>query len=244
MTRLLTAAFVLSVLVAAGSVSAQGFRIQFPGGQIQQGHLHDQDHHSHDQDHHFDHGFNHSYTIDTRQLDRYADQLADIGKHLHEDAHLLSQDYEHSAAIERYVEEMERLQHHMHEILHNAVQSGRQSTSLTRHLKEDVRQVNSYLNRLYGELNHQSQDGARSSDFRAMAHMRNIIVGQAMPLVRRMEVSLYGYSHHGGSIHHDDVHILRQPEVINRREVVRPRRPRNFREVIQQGIRQSIQFNL
>lgn len=139
-------------------------------------------------------------------LDSQADQLAKIARHLHEDAHELSQDYEHSESIEAYVDSLDRLHDHMHEILHEAVEAGVQSTSLTTHIKSDVRQVKSLLSRLYRELQHQGFDGARTNDFRAMVHMRKIIVQDAFPLVRKMEAALYG-----SYIHDHRIHSYHQP---------------------------------
>jgi uncharacterized Zn finger protein len=134
------------------------------------------------------------HTPDVVQLDKYADELAKVARHLHEDAHKLSQDYEHSSAIETYVDSLDRLQKHMHEILHEAVESGIQSTELIEHVKGDVRQVRALLSRLYREIQHQGYDGARTADFHAMSHMRQVIVVEASPLVRQTEVALYGYS--------------------------------------------------
>jgi hypothetical protein len=113
---------------------------------------------------------------------------------LHEDAHRLSQDYEHSKAIEHYVDSIDRLQQHMHKILHEAAETGMQSTALVTHVKSDVRQVKNLFYRLTGELSHQSYDGARTQDFHAMAHMREIINHQATVLLRQLEVELYGYA--------------------------------------------------
>jgi hypothetical protein len=132
---------------------------------------------------------------DLVKLDECADQLAQVARHLHEDVHQLSQDYIHSAAIEGYVDNLDRLQKHMHEILHEAVESGAESTDLIQHVKSDVRQVKTLLNRLYHELRHQGSDGVRSQDYRAMAHMRRVIVQEATPLVRKTELELYGYAY-------------------------------------------------
>jgi hypothetical protein len=128
------------------------------------------------------------------QLDAYSDQLAKVARHLHEDAHKLSQDYEHSVAIEQYVDSVDRLQQHMHEILHEAAETGTQSWALTAHVKSDVRQVKHLIYRLTGELSHQGLDGARTEDFHAMVHMRQIISQEALPLIRQLEVELYGYT--------------------------------------------------
>lgn len=135
-----------------------------------------------------------THSPDVVQLDTYADQLAKVVRHLHEDAHKLSQDYEHSESIEYYVDQVDRLQQHMHEILHQAAQSGQQSWSLVDHVKSDIRQVSRLLSRLYGELQHQGYDGARTEDFYAMNHMRQVLVSEAFPLVRQTEIELYGYA--------------------------------------------------
>ena len=51
---------------------------------------------------------------DIIRLDADSDRLAAIARHLHEDAHGLSQDYEHSESIEDYVDQIDRLQQHLH----------------------------------------------------------------------------------------------------------------------------------
>lgn len=153
--------------------------------------------HSHD-NHHDDYDWHHDWerpvhTPNLQRLDQYSDRLAKIAEHLHEDAHQLSQDYEHSASIEGYVDQLEHLQEHMHEILHQTAQTGNRAGSTVEHIKGDVIQSKTLMNRLYGELQHQGFDGARTNDFRAMAHMREIIVRDAFPLVRAMERELYGH---------------------------------------------------
>tara|TARA_R110002049_G_scaffold2750_10_gene22478 strand:+ start:149266 stop:149991 length:726 start_codon:yes stop_codon:yes gene_type:complete len=180
----------LVALFAFGSpnLSAQGF----------DDHLHS----SHSQ--RLDHGYWHQdvHVPDVVNLDHYSDQLASIARHLHEDAHKLSQDYEHSESIERHVDNVDRLQSHMHQILHHAVESGRQSMSLTAHVSEDLRQVKQLLTSLYGELQHQGFDGARTQDYYAMNHMRQILAQHAFPLVRQMEIELFGYALDGRGQHH------------------------------------------
>ena len=182
MTRLFTRFAVVAVVVASVQVTAQAQRI-YTQPHRSHGHLHDHDywHHS-------------SPTLNLRQLDTYSDQLAEVARHLHEDAHKLSQDYEHSASIERSVDSLDQLQQHMHQIIHRELESGFQSTSLATHVKSDVRKVRSLLSTVYRELEHQGFDGARTLDFQAIAHMRRIVVEQAMPLVRKMEIELYGYA--------------------------------------------------
>ncbi len=159
-----------------------------------QGHQHDDHHDSHHDDYRFDHDWERPvHTPDLHKLDEYSDRLAKIAEHLHEDAHKLSQDYEHSASIEGYVEQLEHLQEHMHKILHQTAQTGQRARSAVEHVKGDVTKSKTLMNRLYGELQHQGFDGARTNDFRAMAHMREIIVRDAFPLVRAMESELHGY---------------------------------------------------
>ena len=108
------------------------------------------------------------------QLDALSDRLAMIAQHLHQDAHQLSQDHQHSASIEAFVDRLDRLQTHMHELLHNAPAWGPQSMGVVHHAKGDVSQAKDLMRRLYGELQHQGNDGARESDFQAMAHMPNL----------------------------------------------------------------------
>jgi hypothetical protein len=149
-----------------------------------------------------------SHPPDVVRLDSDSDRLAAIARHLHEDAHDLSQDYEHSEGIEGYVDQIDRLQQHLHHILHEAAESKTQSTELFEHVKSDVRQVKSWLNRLYMELQHQGFDGARTADYHAMLHMRRIIVNDAFPLVRQMESELYGHAlfdDHWSTSHHRDL---------------------------------------
>jgi hypothetical protein len=126
------------------------------------------------------------------QLDRLADQLADIAAHLHEDSHQLSPHYFHSAAIEAYVVELEELQRHLHLVLHQAVNSNSQSRWLITHVRSDLSQTRQLLNRLYAELHHQGLDGACPEDLRLIAHMRRIITRQAFPLMETMEAELSG----------------------------------------------------
>jgi hypothetical protein len=159
---------------------------------------HPVDHHDDDHGHHDDYDWDHDWerpvhTPNLSRLDQYSDRLEKIAEHLHEDAHKLSQDYQHSASIENYVEQLEHLQKHMHGILHQVSKSGQRAASAVQHIKGDVNKSKNLMNRLYGELKHQGFDGARTNDFRAMAHMREIIVRDAFPLVRAMESELYGY---------------------------------------------------
>lgn len=140
---------------------------------------------------------------DVRKLDRLADQLAEAAKHLHEDAHQLRQDYEHSVAIEAYVDRLDRLNEHMHRILHVAARRGYLTGGEMRHISGDVQQVRSLAIRLDKELEHQRFDGARPCDFRALDHMRQVIAVEVFPRVRAMEYELNfrNTSHH--DVHHD-----------------------------------------
>ncbi|EMI16812.1 secreted protein [Rhodopirellula maiorica SM1] len=190
-----TLATLLSVAFASGQADAQvSTSPQYLHSQPYHGPVHGGD---------WGHDYWHSapHVPNIAQLDEYADQLAKVARHLHEDAHKLSQDYEHSHSIEGYVDQVDRLQHHMHTILHEAAEQNRLSTGLLEHIKSDVRQAKSLFSRLYGELHHQGYDGARTNDFYAMAHMREVIVSEANPLIRQLETALYGFSH-SSDIHH------------------------------------------
>ncbi len=131
-----------------------------------------------------------SHRPDVNKLDRWADQLAEAAKHLHEDAHELGQDYEHSRGIEAYVARLDRLNEHMHEILHRAADRHHLSSSELRHVAKDVQEVRRLAIRLDGELEHQRYDGARTHDFHALDHMRQIIAREIFPLVRSMEYEM------------------------------------------------------
>ena len=132
-----------------------------------------------------------SYRPDVVQLDQWADGLAQAARHLHEDAHQLGQDYEHSRSIEAYVSRLDRLNEHMHGILHRAAGRRHLSTSEIRHVAGDVLDVRRLAIRLDRELAHQRIDGARTQDFHALDHMRQII--------RNMEYELdyRSIAHHG-----------------------------------------------
>lgn len=196
MTRLLSALAAFAAVVVTTSIvaTAQGIHTQqFPAQQFpyQQHYAHPPYQHGHLLDHDYWHRPVHVPNV--AQLDAYSDQLAKVARHLHEDAHKLSQDYEHSESIENYVDNVDRLQQHMHEILHEAAETGTQSSALTTHVKSDVRQVKNLIYRLAGELSHQGYDGARTADFHAMVHMRQIIDQEALPLIQQLEIALYGY---------------------------------------------------
>ena len=177
------------------------------------------DDHGHYYDHRWDHDWEHRvHAPDLRQLDEFSDRLAKIAQHLHQDAHKLSQDYEHSRSIEGYVDQLDRLQEHMHHVLHDVARSGRRVAGAVEHIKDDVLKTKKLLNRLYGELRHQGFDGARTNDFYAMAHMREIIVRDAFPLVRLMESELYGFGSHAGPfIKNHFNHRARRPQSTTRR---------------------------
>lgn len=197
-------------------------------------HTYPVDHHDDDHGHHDDYEWDHDWerpvhTPNLSRLDQYSDRLEKIAEHLHDDAHKLSQDYQHSASIENYVEQLENLQRHMHGILHQVSKTGHRAASAVEHIKGDVNKSKTLMNRLYGELKHQGFDGARTNDFRAMAHMREIIVRDAFPLVRAMESELYGYQQHA-PVYQQQAPV--QQYRVNRR-VVRPtrtyNRPRSIR---------------
>ncbi len=212
MTRLSNLASIVCVAIFASTASAQFYHHDtFPRRTVAsvptsvQGHLHD-----HDYWHHTAH------TVNLALLDTYADQLAVVARHLHEDAHRLSQDYEHSAAIESFVDQVDRLQTHLHELLHDAAAHGHQTSTIIQHTKSDVQQARNLFVGLYQELAHQGVDGARSGDFYAIQHMRQVITSEALPLIQRMELGLYGNSSHTG------VHTSHRP-------VVAPHQTRFFR---------------
>ncbi|MCA9137652.1 MAG: hypothetical protein KDB00_12865 [Planctomycetales bacterium] len=157
------------------------------------------------------HGHSVSHHADVIKLDDWADKLAESAKHLHEDAHQLGQDYEHSEGIEASVAKLDRLNEHMHEILHHAADRQYLSASEIRHVSNDVAQVRRLAVVLDRELEHQRFDGARTQDFHALDHMRQILAGEVFPLVRNMEFELDFRStphhdsmdyHHGHDVHY------------------------------------------
>lgn len=147
------------------------------------------------------------HQVSIAELDRHADQLAEVARHLHDDAHQLSQDYEHSHSIALTVTKLEQLQEHMHQILHGAANSRYASSGLIGHVAEDMNGVRSLLLTLQRELQHQGADGARQRDYVAIHHMRQVITGEALPLLQRMELSLYGASQH------HDLHTSHRPAI-------------------------------
>lgn len=135
-------------------------------------------------------------------LDQWADQLAKAAKHLHEDAHELGQDYEHSQGIEASVDRLDHLNEHMHNILHVAADRHYLTQSEIQHIAKDLRDVRKLAIDLDRDLEHQRHDGARTHDFHSLNHMRQILSHEVFPLVRKMEYEL-GYrstSHH--RLHH------------------------------------------
>ena len=168
------------------------------------------DHHgSYRPDLHSDHFVAHRPDVD--KLDQYADQLAAAAKHLHEDAHQLGQDYEHSQSIEAYVQRLDRLNEHMHEILHRAAERRHLSNYEIRHVAMDVLNVRGLATRLDAELEHQRIDGARTQDFVSLDHMRQILAGEVFQLVRRMEYELdyRSTAHHASTASHAPAHSYR-----------------------------------
>ncbi len=157
--------------------------------------------------------------VSVAELDRHADQLAEVARHLHDDAHQLSLDYEHSHSIESTVTKLERLQEHMHQILHAASNSRYASSDLIHHVVEDMNSVRSLLLTLHRELQHQGFDGARHHDYVAINHMRQVITGEALPLLQRMELSLYG------STQHHDVHTSHRHAIDTHQPSTTRRRP-------------------
>lgn len=147
-------------------------------------------------------------------LDSYADRLVTVATHLHDDAHALSQGYQHSASIERYVSRIERLQTHMHDILHQASSNRITGAVCVSHIRSDVRQVASLARRLDGELSHQHRDGVSSSDFQLISHMRQVIASEMNPLLGLMNAELTGSSHHAASVHRT---VPVQARQVNRR---------------------------
>ncbi len=204
MSRLLSTLVVAVALATSSTAFAQhGFHIQpVPGLGHQNGHW---NHHAH--------------TPDLIQLDHLSDRLANIAGHLHEDAHQLSQDYHHSRTIECLVDQLHQLQQHMHLVLHQSARSAFQRSSVIGHMRSDVRQTDILLKRLHGELQHQSVDGTRPSDLCLIAHMRQIIVGNAFPLVRLMESELFGFNRVMNHPHVSQQHSFGIPQSVRSRSL-------------------------
>ncbi len=153
------------------------------------------------------HGESPVHHVRVAELDRHADQLAEVARHLHDDVHQLSQGYEHSHSIESTVTNLEKLQEHMHQILHAASNSRYASSGLIDHVAEDMNSVRSLLLTLHRELQHQGYDGARHHDYATINHMRHVITGEALPLLQRMEFAMYG------TTQHHDVHTSYRPTI-------------------------------
>lgn len=215
MIRVFALALVAATVSFTGSsANAQVFsRFGFSTRPVQSVDRHyDNSRHSYHSGRHHDSQVHHASVA---ELDRYADQLAEVARHLHDDAHQLSQDYEHSYSIERTVVKLERLQEHMHQILHNAANSRYASSSLIAHVASDMNSVRSLLLTLYRELQHQGYDGARQCDYVAINHMRQVITDEALPLLQRMELTLYGSTHHRDVHDIHDVHSSHRYPVNN-----------------------------
>lgn len=223
MTRaipLLTAAAVVTftcTIFAGGSAHAQGFsRFGFFPRSVPTADRHH--HESYSSHHSGSHRVSRLHHVSIADLDHHADQLAEVARHLHDDAHQLSQDYEHSHSIESTVMKLEKLQEHMHQILHVASHSRYASSGLIDHVAEDMNSVRSLLLTLHRELQHQGLDGARYRDYVAINHMRQVITGEALPLLQRMELSLYGSAQHP-DVHTSHRHAIdtHQPSTTRRR---------------------------
>jgi hypothetical protein len=132
--------------------------------------------------------------LDLIRLDQYSDRLATVARHLHADAHRLCRHSIHSASIEAHVDQLDRLQQHLHQLLHEAVATGNYFAVSIGQIQGDVQQVRTLIGQLYHELRHQGIDGARARDQRLMAHMRQIIVQDATPLLQLMDQEVYGYN--------------------------------------------------
>lgn len=193
-------------LFTVSSAHAQGFnRFGFFPRPVPTVDRHHQE--SHSSHHSGSHRVSPVHHVSVAELDRHADQLAEVARHLHDDAHQLSQDYEHSHSIEITVTKLEQLQEHMHQILHTAANSRYASSGLIEHVAKDMNSVRSLLLTLHRELLHQGADGARHHDYVTIHHMRQVITGEALPLLQRMELSLYGASQH------HDVHTSHRPAI-------------------------------
>ncbi|TWT54007.1 hypothetical protein Pla22_16410 [Rubripirellula amarantea] len=216
MNRILAPIAFLTVAAICVPASAQRFSISIG--------RHSSHHDSHFDSHHTSRHLSHHsggighirHTPNIERLDNYADQLAEVARHLHDDAHMLSQDYEHSTAIEAYVSQLERVQEHLHEILHHSANRGRVSLGLIGHVQSDFRQVERLVSKLDRQLSHQTIDGARTRDFHTIRHMRGVIASEMRPLLSRVNQELYGFRGNvDGDIHHGHSH--RSTPIISRR---------------------------
>lgn len=132
----------------------------------------------------------HHHQPNVIRLDQWADKLAESAKHLHEDAHQLGQDYEHSQSIEVTIDRLDRLNKHMHDLLHHAAERHYLASSEIQHVVKDLRDVRQLAVQLDRDLRHQRYDGARPHDYHALNHMRQILSREVFPLVRRMQYEL------------------------------------------------------
>ncbi|MCA9126680.1 MAG: hypothetical protein KDB22_06335 [Planctomycetales bacterium] len=141
-----------------------------------------------------DYWYHHRHGPDLARLTALVGELEEVCRHLHEDAHGLSQDYRNSQAIETYVDRLDRLKVHMHEMLTDASRLGTYTSSLDQHIKHDTIESQGLLNDLYGLITGQTFEGARAQDHSMLLHMQEVILHEAYPLLSRVEVELYGHA--------------------------------------------------
>lgn len=158
------------------------------------------------------------------ELERLADQLAEVARHLHDDAYQLSRGYERTHAIIGTVSKLERLQEHMHRVLRDAARSRYASSSLISHVAADMNEARSLMLSLHSELRRQGYHGACPQDLVAIKHMQRVITDEALPLLQRMELTLYGSTHHDVLPSRHDVHASSRYPVESRRTVKYPTR--------------------
>lgn len=128
--------------------------------------------------------------IDVRRLEQYADELALVASHLHDDVRDLKCPRAQSQALMHYVTELEALQHHLHEILRDAVDRGGASSRLIGYVTSDFRDARTLATRLGQELDRQLQNGVQGRDARRILHMREIIAHEMLPLLSRVDREL------------------------------------------------------
>ena len=129
---------------------------------------------------------------DVIKLDRYADQLEQVAKHLHADVLRLGKECPYSAAIDEYVCRLDQLNEHLHDLLHRSADRGHLSTSYIRYVSNDIRTIRKLGTRLDVYLEHCRYETARPEDVGAIDHMRQIISNELFVLIRRMEHELDG----------------------------------------------------
>lgn len=139
-----------------------------------------------------DYGQHHRHSPDMVCLTNLVGEMGEVCRHLHEDAHNLSQDYRNSEAIEVFIHRLDRLKIHMHELLTDAARRGLYSSSLDRHIKQDVAEVQQLLSEFYRHIQDQAFEGVRPCDHKLLVHMEEIVVHEAFPLLCRIETQLYG----------------------------------------------------